>query len=255
MSAFSLDLSAFLDGSGLDPTALAVLATAAFLGALVQGSIGFGLNLIVAPVIAVYVPEALPAAAIILALPMTLGSAAREFSHIDRSAILWTTVGRLPGIAVGLWIVLRLDAESLATATGVMVLLAVVMSVSSPRIPITPATQAAAGWLGGVMGTSSSIGGPPLALLYQHSPGPVVRSTLGAAFLVGTGFSFGALLLVGEVRALHWRLGLSLVPAVLLGLFASRAFHDWLDRGWLRPCVLGLCGLAGVAVVVDGLAS
>ena len=47
-------------------------------------------------------------------------------------------------------------------------------------------------------GTSSSIGGRR-SLLYQHSPGPVVRSTLGAAFLVGTGFSFGALLLVGEV--------------------------------------------------------
>ena len=247
-------MESLLDGMGLDATAFAVVFSAAFVGALVQGSIGFGLNLIVAPTIAVFVPEALPAAAIILALPMTLGSAWREFTHIDRSAILWTTLGRLPGIAVGLWIVIRLDAEALATATGAMVLFAVVMSVSSPRIPITPATQAAAGWLGGVMGTSSSIGGPPLALLYQHSPGPVVRSTLGAAFLVGTGFSFGALLVAGEVGALHWRIGLALVPAVLAGLFASRAFHGWLDRGWLRPCVLALCGLAGAAVVVDGLA-
>lgn len=248
-------MESLLDGLGLEAPAFFVVFGAAFLGAVIQGSIGFGLNLIVAPIIAVFVPEALPASAIIVALPMTLGSAWREAAHIDRSAILWTTVGRLPGIAVGLWIVLRLEAEALAKATGGMVLFAVVMSVLSPRIPITRVTQAGAGWLGGVMGTSSSIGGPPLALLYQHSPGPVVRSTLGAAFLVGTGCSFGALLLAGEVRALHWRLGLALVPAVLLGLFASRAFHGWLDRGWLRPCVLGLCGLAGLAVVVDGFAS
>ncbi|MEM9177029.1 MAG: sulfite exporter TauE/SafE family protein [Myxococcota bacterium] len=247
-------MESLLDSLGLEATAFFVLLATAFFGALVQGSIGFGLNLIVAPVIAVYRPEALPASAIILALPMTLGSAAREFSHIDRSAILWTTVGRVPGIAVGLWIVIRLDAEALATATGGMVLFAVLMSVSSPRIPITPLTQAGAGWLGGVMGTSSSIGGPPLALLYQHSPGPVVRSTLGAAFLVGTGFSFSALLVAGEVRALHWQLGLAMVPAVLAGLFASRALHGFLDRGWLRPCVLGLCGLAGATVVVEGLA-
>ena len=80
-----------------------------------------------------------------------------------------------------------------------------------------------------------------------------MRSTLGAAFLVGTGFSFGALLLAGEVQALHWKLGLATVPAVLAGLFASRAFHGFLDRGWLRPCVLVLCGLAGLGVVVDGL--
>ncbi len=248
-------VASLLDGLGLEPTAFVLLFGTTLLGALVQGSIGFGLNLIVAPVIAIFVPEALPASAIIVALPMTLGSALRESAHIDRSAILWTTVGRLPGIAVGLWIVIRLDAEALATATGAMVLFAVLMSIASPRIPITKLSQAIAGWLGGAMGTSSSIGGPPLALLYQHSPGPVVRSTLGAAFLVGTGFSFTALLVAGEVQALHWRLGLALVPAVLLGLFASRAFHGWLDRGWLRPCVLGLCGLAGAAVVVDGLVS
>ncbi|MGB0619208.1 MAG: sulfite exporter TauE/SafE family protein [Myxococcota bacterium] len=247
-------MDAFAESLGMDATALVVITLSAFLGAVVQGAIGFGLNLIVAPTIAAFVPEALPAAAIILALPMTLGSAAREFSHIDRSAILWTTIGRLPGIAVGLWIVMRLDAEALATATGGMVLFAVLMSLSSPRIPITPVTQAAAGWLGGVMGTSSSIGGPPLALLYQHSPGPVVRSTLGAAFLVGTGFSFGALLVAGEVQALHWKMGGAMVPAVLAGLFLSRALHGFLDRGWLRPCVLALCGIAGLAVALEGLA-
>ena len=109
--------------------------------------------------------------------------------------------------------------------------------------------------MGRAAGTASSIGGPPLALLYQHSPGPVVRSTLGAAFLVGTGITLTALIAAGEVRPIHWRLGAAMIPSVLLGLFASKALHGWLDRGWLRPCVLGLCGVAGAAVVAEGLLS
>ena len=130
---------------------------------------------------------------------------------------------------------------------------AVVISLASPTIQITRSSQAAAGFMGGVMGTSSSIGGPPLALLYQHSAGPVIRSTLGAAFLIGTALSLIALLAAGEIGRLHWQLGFALVPGVLLGLWASRHLHGWLDRGWIRPCVLILCGVAGLAVVVGGL--
>lgn len=248
-------MDALLASLGLDATAFALICAAAFGGALVQGAIGFGLNLIVAPVIAAFRPEALPASAIILALPMTFGSAARERTHIDRPAVLWTTLGRLPGIAIGVWIVAVLDAEALAVVIGGMVLFAVAISVLSPRVPIRRSTQAGAGFLGGVMGTASSIGGPPLALLYQHAPGPVVRSTLGAAFLVGTGLSLLALALAGELTGEQVRLGLALVPPVLLGLWASRAFHGWLDRGWLRPAVLAVAFASGAVVVVRGLSA
>ncbi len=246
-------MESLLDAVGISGFAFALIFAAAFLGALVQGSIGFGLNLIVVPAIALFRPEALPGAAVVLALPMTFGSAAREWAHVDQSALLWATLGRLPGIGIGIWIVTTLDAEALALAIGAMVIFAVVMSLASPTIQITRSSQAAAGFMGGVMGTSSSIGGPPLALLYQHSAGPIIRSTLGAAFLIGTALSLIALLAAGEIGRLHWQLGFALVPGVLLGLWASRYLHGWLDRGWIRPCVLILCGVAGLAVVVGGL--
>jgi len=71
--------------------------------------------------------------------------------------------------------------------------------------------------------------------------------------LIGTALSLIALLAAGEIGRLHWQLGFALVPGVLLGLWASRYLHGWLDRGWIRPCVLILCGVAGLAVVVGGL--
>jgi len=250
-----LEAEAIVDTLGVTPIAFVAIFVAVFAGALVQGAIGFGLNLIAAPVIAVYQPEVLPAAAIILALPMTLGSALRERSGIDHAAVLWTTLGRLPGVAAGAWIVSRLSAETLALLIGASVILAVAMSVASLSVEINRRSQAAVGFLGGLLGTASSIGGPPMALLYQGEPGPVVRATLGATFLVGSALSLAALGAAGEVIPLHWRFGAAMVPAVLLGLFASRFTHSMLDAGWLRPCVLGFCALAGSVVVVRGFSS
>lgn len=246
-------MESMLIWAGLSFGDFAVVFAMVFVGAAVQGSIGFGLNLIAVPVIAIYQPAALPAAAIIFALPMTFGSAFRERQHIDGSAVFWTTLGRLPGVVIGAWVVSRLDAESLALMIGGIVMLAVGLSVASPSIKIHRGSQASVGFLGGLMGTTSSIGGPPMALLYQNEPGPVMRSTLGAAFLLGTALSLLALAITGAVSAMHWQFALTMVPAVLFGLFVSRFFHGWLDAGWLRPCVLGFSAIAGFVVIFRGV--
>ncbi len=248
-------MDSILEALNVTATGFVAIFAAVASGALVQGSIGFGLNLIAVPVIAVYQPAALPAAGIILALPMTLGSALREYTHIDHAAVLWTTLGRLPGVVLGAWVVSRLTPDALSLLVGGVVVFAVLISMVSITLTIDRSSQAAAGFLGGLMGTASSIGGPPMALLYQSEPGPRVRATLGAAFLVGTGISLAALGAVGEVAAFHWQFGGAMVPAVLLGLFASRFSHSWLDRGWLRPGVLVFSALAGIGVIVRGLSS
>lgn len=243
----------FLDSLGLSGAGLAALYAAVFAGALVQGSIGFGLNLIIVPVLAALQPAALPAASIILAFPMTLGSALREKTHINGRGVFWMTLGRLPGVILGAWVVHVFEPEVLSVTIGGIVLIAVLMCLVSPRVEIAPGSQAVAGFVGGLMGTASSIGGPPMGLLYRHEPGPAMRSTLGATFLVGTLLSLAALGFAGEVSTFHWRMGALLVPPVLLGLFASRYLHAWLDAGWLRPAVLGFSALAGVGVVLRGL--
>ena len=151
------------------------------------------------------------------------------------------------------WLVMALGPDQLSLLIGASVVLASVMSLATPRVPINRSTHAAVGLLSGIMGTSSSIGGPPMALLYQRESGPVMRATLGATFLVGTALSLLALIAAGEVDAAQWRFGISMVPAVLLGLFASRFLHAWLERGWLRPCVLAVAALSGLVVVLRAL--
>jgi uncharacterized protein YyaL (SSP411 family) len=51
---------------------------------------------------------------------------------------------------------------------------------------VNAATATGTGVAVGVMGTAAAIEGPPLALLYQNDPPPVLRSTLATQFTIGT---------------------------------------------------------------------
>jgi len=103
------------------------------------------------------------------------------------------------------------------------------------------------------MGTASSIGGPPAALLYQHHPGPVLRSTTAALFVVGTTLSTVALAVAGQVGWHHVGLAVALSPAVAGGLLLSHLLRHHIDAGRLRPAVLVVAVVAGTATLLRGL--
>ncbi|HZB73059.1 MAG TPA: sulfite exporter TauE/SafE family protein [Acidimicrobiales bacterium] len=237
----------------LSAAELAVALAAVFAGAFVQGSVGFGVNILAAPVMALVEPDALPAVLILAALPLATGMLVREHSHIDRDGLRWLLVGRLPGTALGALVVATLPADDLAAVIGALVLVAVGMSVAAPPLAVTRSTALAVGALSGAMGTASSIGGPPPALLYQHHPGAVLRSTTAALFVVGTILSASALAVAGEVTVDDVVLAAVLTPAIAGGLGLSHVLAGHIDAGWLRPAVLVVAAVAGLATMLRGL--
>ena len=237
----------------LSAAELAVALTAVLAGAFVQGTVGFGVNILAAPVMALVEPDALPAVLILAALPLATGMLVREHGHIDRDGLRWLLIGRLPGTALGALVVATLPADDLAAVIGALVLVAVGMSVAAPPLAVTRSTALAVGALSGAMGTASSIGGPPPALLYQHHPGAVLRSTTAALFVVGTILSASALAVAGEVTVDVVVLAAVLTPAIAGGLGLSHVLAGHIDAGWLRPAVLVVAAVAGVATMLRGL--
>jgi uncharacterized membrane protein YfcA len=238
----------------LGPLALASVLVATVAGSTVQGTIGFGVNLVVVPVLAIVEPKALPATTVLLAIPLTLGMVAREHRHIDWRGVTWLSAGHVPGAVVGAVLVSVVSTHALALMVGVTVLVAVATSWLSPPIPITPATATTVGFASGVMGTASSIGGPPVALLYQHHEGPVLRSSQAAKFAIGTVISLAALAVAGAVHLWHVALAGVLVPAVGAGLVLSRLLHRWIDGPWLRPAILLFAAGAAAFTVARAVA-
>jgi uncharacterized protein len=84
----------------------AVVAIAVVIAALVQGAIGVGFALIVAPIAAMIEPQLLPGSILVLMVPLNAYVAWRERGHFDLRGAGWITVGRVAGTFAGLWILL-----------------------------------------------------------------------------------------------------------------------------------------------------
>jgi uncharacterized membrane protein YfcA len=230
-----------------------VAFVATLLGAVVQGSIGFGMNLVTVPVLAIIEPAFLPTTAVLLGVPMSITMVRHEGHAMDRRAVRWILVGRVPGTIVGAVIVALVATSTLSVLVGVVVLASVAMSMIGTTIAVNPRSCAVSGVESGVMGTAAGIGGPPLALLFQHHEGPVMRATLAASFFFGTGLSLLSLAIAREVHVVQAELALILTPAVVLGFVAARSLRRVLDRGWLRPAVLVFAVVSALVAIANGL--
>lgn len=235
----------------LSIAAWAAVLVAVLLGATIQGAIGFGMNLLTVPVIALVAPETLPIAAILLGVPISVVMARYERASLDGRGVLWLFSGRVPGSIIGAVIVAAASTRELSLFVGVVVLLLVLASVAAPPIPVHRGTQIGAGVVSGITGTAAGIGGPPVALLYQRHSGPVMRATLAASFFLGTLISVTVLGISGSITRDGVLLGAVSAPFVVLGSRTGRRFHALLERRWLRPAVLTFSAASALVVVVD----
>lgn len=230
-----------------------VASAVVFVGAIVQGSLGFGVALLAAPLLFLIDPALVPGSMIVAGLGVAFLVYGRDHSAVDHGEVALV----LPGIAIGVVIagvVLRqVSRDVLGLLFGTLVLLAVALSV---RRPPTPGRQLLfwAGGLAGFMGTATSIGGPPLALAFQDRRGTRLRGTLAACFAVIGLLSLVALAWAGHLDAAQVLAGLSLLPGIALGVRVSTHVARYLDRHWLRAAVLAVSGLAGVVAIVRAVA-
>lgn len=225
-----------------------VVALALCLGAMVQGSLGFGMVLVSFPVLVITEPELLPQTTMIVALPMIVSLAWRH-----RGGAVWRdvgliTLGRLPGIGLAIAILSIASPRAIGLMAGVTVLAAVAVSFWAPAVPKTTPNMLIAGVISALFGTSVSIGGPPLALLFQHESGPRLRSTMTSIMLFGGPLSLVILALSGQVASVDVRTGLALAPFSVIGSYSSRWVIPYVDDR-LRPIILTICAFGALIAI------
>jgi uncharacterized membrane protein YfcA len=231
-----------------------VLFVAVGLGAVVQGSVGFGLALVVVPAMTLVSPEALPATVLLLTMPLASVMAARERHAIYAPGLVYLLSGRLLGTLGGVGLLLLVPDDYLSVLFGSLVVVAAFASSSNPKIDLSNRIRVGGGIVSGVMGTAAGIGGPPLALIYQNREGQEIRATLAVAFAMGTAISLLVLALAERVGLDHLLLALELLPALLLGLWGAGFTAKLLSGRWLRPALLLFAAVSGFAAVLLGIA-
>jgi uncharacterized membrane protein YfcA len=227
--------------------ALVIVSLAA---AFIQGALGIGFALIVAPMVGLLQPDLLPVMLLILMLPLNFHVTWRERTAVDWSGVKWITAGRLIGTFAGLWLLAVLTARQLDSAVGWFTVIAAAAALFAP--PFRPSRPAAlgVGLFTGITETATGIGGPPLALLYQHAPGAKLRSTVALCFLVGEVMSLAVLAITGRVEANQLLVALYLSPVVLVGSALSRVTHARIGVKGLRIGVLLFALISGLYLVV-----
>jgi len=182
-------------------------------------------------------------------LPLNLYVAWRERSAIDRPGAQWITGGRLLGTFGGLWILASLSASHMNVFVGASTVLAAVITYVAPSFNPGRKAYVTAGIVTGLTETSTGIGGPPLALLYQHQTPPVLRSTLAFCFFIGQLTSLAVLGLSGRANLMDLRNALLLTPALLVGAYISRLARHRVNAGGLRVLVLGFAVVSGLGLL------
>jgi uncharacterized membrane protein YfcA len=218
----------------------------------VHGAVGFGMNLLAVPVLAILDPTFVPGPAVAAGLVLSVLIAVRERVPMDR-ALGWAVVGLLPGTGLALGLLSVVPADALTAPIGALVLVAVVLSASRWTISPTRHALATAGVASGFLATAGAIGGPPLALVYAQTAGPRLRSNLSVFFVVTAVVSLVALVGSGHFAGEELKASALLVPAVVVGFLASGPLRPVVDRGHTRQAVLALSALAGVVAIVEGV--
>ncbi|GAA3542877.1 sulfite exporter TauE/SafE family protein [Zobellella aerophila] len=235
----------------MNPDTFIWVALAVAGGAFIQGTTGMGFALVVAPVLGLLAPSLLPISLLLLMLPLNALVAWRERHAIDLLGTKWISLGRVLGTFGGLWVLVVLPLNQLNILIGVSTIAASLVSWLAPAFSPGRKAFVSTGIITGITETATGIGGPPLALVYQHMPVATLRASVALCFLIG---ELVSLLVLAASGHLHGELLLPvgwMLPALAAGLILSQLVHKTVNARFLRQFVLVFALGSGILVLLQ----
>ena len=230
------------------PLVLALITVLA--ASVVQTSSGIGFGMVAAPILILIDPILVPGPILLLSLIVSAMAAFRERHAIDYRGLAVALGGRIPGtILAGLTITI-IPVATFGLIFGILVLLAVALSVLARKVSPTPRVLLPAGFVSGYMGTLTSIGAPPMALAYQHGSPSTIRSTMASYCVIGAAFSIATLAWYGRFGLVEIQASAIFLPPLLIGFWLSNFVVRRLQDERIRQIILALCAVASTILIV-----
>ena len=232
------------------PLAIMIMANIIIaMASALQASVGIGLALLAVPLLALLDARLVPGPLLLAGAFLALASAYRERHAVDVQGFGLSLLGLALGTVCGAAVLRTLRAVPLSKVFAILILLAVVLSVSGVHVRPTRLALFVGGSVAGVMGTMVGIHGPPIALVLQHARPGQVRAMLGAFFFVAYVGSVVALTAFGlfGLRQLQWAAGL--LPGVVAGLCVAPLLAEFLNPARLRVALLSISASSAVVLL------
>ena len=222
-------------------------------GSILQATTGLGAGLIIVPLLGLISLELIPAPMIFASLALSSLMAIAGRKSINFFNIRPVLAGIVIGTVVAASYISVLSLDKLGLVFGIFILFAVVLSIKSPPISFTFKGCYTAGVLSGFMGTSSGIGAPVLALLYQQHTGKSLRATLAFLYVISSIVMLIFLHFAGRFGVSELISGVSLIPGFLLGYLLSPVLVKKIDKGLARPAVLIVSTVSAGFLIVQSV--
>ena len=236
------------------------VAVSVLVGAIAQRVTGMGFALIAAPALVVLlgpfdgviIVNACAVLSSLLILP-------RVWRFIDWSRFRWLVVPAVVGTGAGAVVASRLPGPALQLGIGVLVVVALTVSLLVTRtehVATGRAPAIVAGAASGFMNAAAGVGGPALSIyaVATRWPQAAFAATAQPYFVV-----IGLSSLLGKLAASGWVLP-DVDPAIwpvaiaslLVGLAAGEVLGSRISHAAARTAVIVIAYLGGVAAIVDG---
>jgi uncharacterized protein len=234
----------------LDPFTIAFAIATMAIGSAIQSSVGIGLALFVVPLLALLDPSFIPGPMLLAGVMLALMTAYRERAAIDVPALGSSLVGLAFGTIAGAFALRFASGPYLGKTFGVLILLAVLLSVAGYRFTATPRSLMIAGGAAGIMGAMAGIHGPPISLVFQNAEPRVARGMLSAFFSIAYLAAVAALAAFGLFGMPQLVRAGILVPGVVIGLVVAPHIAPHIDGMRLRLIILGIAATSALALLV-----
>ncbi len=233
----------------------AVAALFVAVGAGTQACIGIGMGLIVGPVLVSIEPAGVPGPMLMLAGGINIRNAIADRAALNVPALGRQLIAAPIGLIGGVGLLTVLSDRSLAIAVSVFVLTAVATQAVGFRPPDGHRADYAAGVGSAFSSSVAAVPGPVYAVFASHWEPAALRATLATFMLVVGTAIIVTLTVLGEFGSRELRLGLSLLPAVVLGLPIGRWLRPRLAGPRFRIIVLSVAATSATVVLVRQLLS
>lgn len=237
------------------PAEIAIALVLSTIGATIQANVGIGFAVLAAPILLVVNSAFVPGPIVLAAMLLVILMALREWRDVIASDLKLAVAGRLIGTLPGAYAISALPKSAYELLFAILVMLGAVLSALGWHVRPTPRNVTIASMISGFMSVVSSVGGPPMALVYQNEEGPRIRSTISAIFMIGGLISLAGLWWAGRFHMVELLLGLLLMPGVVIGFTISRYTTAWFDRERIKPAVLVISAMSALVVMFRALAA
>lgn len=248
-----MDYSAYEFFHNLDWSIIIISMTAVFAGSITQGVTGLGFGMVAAPVLLLIDPLFVPGPMLMLAMTVSLLVVLRDRQHIDFKILGKCLGGRIPGTIMAAFAFSLIPIPLYGIIFGILVLVAVLLT--STKFKVLPSTIniLIAGFASGFMGTLTSIGAPPMALVFQHAQASMVRSTLAMFFLIGCLFSLAVLFFFDSFTLQHVYITLFFIPPLFIGFKVSSWLVPKLNQRMMRIFMLTISGTSAIVLIIKSI--